>query len=227
MPRIQYLSHSAFLLETSGKRILFDPFFTGNPKAPARASQIHPDYILVSHGHGDHLGDSVEISKSTGAVIVAPFELAMWCGKHGAKIHDTHIGGGWDFEFGRVKLTIAHHGSAVGPDEQLEYAGNPCGFLVTSEGKTLYHAGDTGLFYDMKLIGEMNAIDLALLPIGDNYTMGLTDAVKAVELLRPKAVVPMHYDTFELIKADPAQFAARANQYSRVSVLQIGHWLEY
>lgn len=227
MPRIQYLSHSAFLLEISGKRVLFDPFFTGNPKAPASASDIRPDYILVSHGHSDHLGDAVDISKSTGAVIVAPFELAMWCGKHGANIHDMHIGGGWDFEFGRVQLTIAHHGSAVGPDERLEYAGNPCGFLVTSEGKTLYHAGDTGLFSDMKLIGEMNAIDLALLPIGDNYTMGVTDAVKAVELLRPKAVVPMHYDTFELIKADAARFATKANRHSRASVLKVGDWLEY
>lgn len=227
MPRIRYLSHSAFLLETAGKKLLFDPFFTGNPKAPKDVMSIRPDYILVSHGHSDHLGDAVEISKSTGAIIIAPFELAIWCGNQGAKVHDMHIGGGWDFDFGRVKLTIAHHGSAVGPDERLEYSGNPCGFLVTSEGKTLYHAGDTGLFYDMKLIGDMNVIDLALLPIGDNYTMGITDAVKAVEFLRPNAVVPMHYNTFEMIKADAGLFAEIANRFSRATVLNAGDWLEY
>lgn len=227
MPKIQYLSHSAFLLETSGKMILIDPFISGNPKAPASAKGIKPDYILVSHGHGDHLGDAVELSKAHGSVIVAPFELAMWCASQGASVHDMHIGGGWDFDFGRVKLTIAHHGSAVGPDEQLQYTGSPCGFLVSSEGKTLYHAGDTGLFYDMKLIGEMNAIDVALLPIGDNYTMGIADATKAVELLRPKVVVPMHYNTFELIKADADLFAEMANRFSRTTVMNVGDWLEY
>lgn len=227
MPRIQYLSHSAFQLETSGKTILIDPFLTGNPKAPASAKSIKPDYILVSHGHGDHLGDALALSKAHGAVIVAPFELAMWCAAQGAAVHDMHIGGGWDFDFGRVKLTIAHHGSAVGPDEQLQYTGSPCGFLVTSEGKTLYHAGDTGLFYDMKLIGELNAIDLALLPIGDNFTMGITDAIKAVEFLRPKQVVPMHYNTFDLIKADPANFAKGVSQFSRPIVMDVGDWLEY
>lgn len=227
MPRIQYLSHSAFLLETTGKKILIDPFISGNPKAPASAKSIKPDYILVSHGHGDHLGDALTLSKAHGAVIVAPFELAMWCTAQGATVHDMHIGGGWDFDFGRVKLTIAHHGSAVGPDEQLQYTGSPCGFLVTSEGKTLYHSGDTGLFYDMKLIGEMNTIDLALLPIGDNYTMGIVDAIKAVELLRPKQVVPMHYNTFDPIKVDPAAFAKGADKFSRTTVLNIGDWLEY
>lgn len=227
MPRIQYLSHSAFLLETSGKKILIDPFITGNPKAPASAKSIRPDYILVSHGHGDHLGDALELSKAHGAVIVAPFELAMWSQSQGAVVHAMHIGGGWDFDFGRVKLTIAHHGSAVGPDDRMQYTGNPCGFLVTSEGKMLYHSGDTGLFYDMKLIGEMNAIDLALLPIGDNFTMGIADAIKAVEFLRPKQVVPMHYNTFDPIKADPAAFAKGADKYSRTTVLNIGDWLEY
>ncbi len=227
MPRLQYLSHSAFLIDTAGKKILIDPFITGNPKAPSVARSIRPDYILLTHGHGDHVGDALELSKSSGATIVAPFELACWCAKHGAKVHEMHIGGGWDFEFGRVKLTIAHHGSAAGPDDKLEYTGNPCGFLVLSESKTLYHAGDTGLFYDMKLIGEMHAIDLALLPIGDNFTMGVTDAIKAVELLRPKQVVPMHYNTFDIINADPAVLANGAGQFSRVTILNPGDWLEY
>jgi L-ascorbate metabolism protein UlaG (beta-lactamase superfamily) len=227
MPRVRYLAHSAFLVECGKTKILIDPFITGNPKAPADAKSIRPDYILVSHGHGDHVGDAVEISKRCGATIIAPFELALWCGKHGAKIHDMHIGGGWNFDFGRVKLTIAHHGSAAGPDDALEYTGNPCGFLISADGKVLYHAGDTGLFYDMKLIGEMNAIDLALLPIGDNFTMGIDDAVKAVELLRPKQVVPMHYNTFPPIAADPNEFVRKVGQHSRVTVLNPGDWATY
>lgn len=228
MPKVQYLSHSAFLVETSKAKLLIDPFFTGNPKAPAEAKKIKPDYILLSHGHGDHLGDAVEISKSCGATIIAPNELAVWCSQKGCQVHPMHIGGGWSFDFGRVKLTIAHHGSAAGPGEYgWEYTGNPCGFLISADGKTLYHSGDTGLFYDMKLIGEMHAIDLALLPIGDNFTMGVPDAIKAVELLRPKHVVPMHYNTFDMIKADPKTFAAGAGKFAAVTILNIGDWLEY
>jgi L-ascorbate metabolism protein UlaG (beta-lactamase superfamily) len=228
MPKLQYLSHSAFLIETVGKKLLIDPFFTGNPKAPVHARTIKPDYILLSHGHGDHLGDGVEMAKEHSATIIAPNELAVWCGQKGCKTHPMHIGGGWNFEFGRVKLTIAHHGSAAGPGEYgWECTGSPCGFLITSEGKTLYHAGDTGLFYDMKLIGEMNAIDLALLPIGDNFTMGIADAIKAVEFLRPKRAVPMHYNTFDMIKADPQVFVSGASKFASVSVMNIGEWLVY
>jgi L-ascorbate metabolism protein UlaG (beta-lactamase superfamily) len=227
MPRLQYLSHSAFLIETAGKKILIDPFFTGNPKAPAEAKKIKADYILLTHGHGDHLGDGVQMAKDHGATIVAPNELAVWCGNKGCKVHPMHLGGAWNFDFGRVKLTIAHHGSAVAGDKGWEYTGNPCGFLVTSEGKTVYHSGDTALFFDMKLIGEMNPIDVALLPIGDNFTMGITDAIKAVELLRPRRVVPMHYDTFDMIKAEPKAFAEGASRFAPVTIMGIGEWLEY
>jgi L-ascorbate metabolism protein UlaG (beta-lactamase superfamily) len=175
------------------------------------------------------LGDTIAIAKRSGATVVAPFELATKCQNEGTEAHPMHIGGGWNFDFGRVKLTIAHHGSGAGPGPHgFEYTGNPCGFLVTAEGKTLYHAGDTGLFYDMKLIGEMNPVDLALLPIGDNFTMGVTDAIKAVELLKPKHVVPMHYDTFDLINADPAEFAAGAKKHgAAVTILGIGESLTY
>jgi L-ascorbate metabolism protein UlaG (beta-lactamase superfamily) len=229
MPTVKFLSHSCFAVEAGGKTLLIDPFFTGNPKAPSGTDQIAPDYILLTHGHGDHLGDGLEIAKRSGATIVAPNELAVWCQGKGAQTHPMHIGGGWDFDFGRVKLTIAHHGSAVMPDSGIwEYTGSPCGFLITADGKTLYHAGDTGLFYDMKLIGEMHPIDLALLPIGDNFTMGVTDAIKAVELLRPRQVVPMHYDTFDLVKADPAAFAAGAERHgAKAIVLGIGDTLDY
>lgn len=229
MPSVQYLSHSCFLVSAGGKKLIIDPFLTGNPKATMRADDVEADYVLLSHGHGDHLGDALEIAGSNNATIIAPNELAVYCANKGAKTHPMHIGGGWDFDFGRVKLTIAHHGSAIGPGPYgWEYTGSPCGFLVMADGRTLYHAGDTGIFYDMKLIGEMHPVDLALLPIGDNFTMGVDDAIKAVELLRPKHAVPMHYDTFDLIKADPGRFAAGAQRSGvKVTVLRVGESLTY
>jgi L-ascorbate metabolism protein UlaG (beta-lactamase superfamily) len=206
MPKVTYLGHSAFYLEGKKGRLVIDPFISGNPNAKVKPQDIKVDFVLLSHGHGDHIGDALEIAKANGATIVAPFELANYCDSKGAKVHAMHIGGAHEFPFGRVKLTIAHHGSAA-PDGS--YVGNPCGFLVTMDGKTLYHTGDTGLFYDMKLIGEMNPIDLVVLPIGDNFTMGIDDAVKAVEFLRPKMAVPMHYGTFEVIKTDPNEFVKK------------------
>lgn len=225
MPKLTYLGHSAFLVVGNKARLIIDPFLTGNPKATQKASDMKVDYILVSHGHGDHLGDALEIAKANKATVVAPFELAGYCESKGAAIHAMHLGGGHDFPFGRIKLTIAHHGSQT-PDGF--YAGPPCGFLVTMDGKTLYHTGDTALFMDMQLIGEMNKIDVALLPIGDNYTMGMTDAVKAVELLKPGLAVPMHYNTWDLIAADPADFVKRvADKKIKAQVLPVGNTLEY
>ncbi|HEX9751486.1 MAG TPA: metal-dependent hydrolase [candidate division Zixibacteria bacterium] len=229
MPTLQFLSHSCFRFAIGQTTLLIDPFFSGNPKAPADAANINPDYILLTHGHGDHLGDAIAIAKRARSTIIAPNELAVWSQRQGVKAHPMHIGGGWDFPFGRVKLTIAHHGSGIGPGPNgWEYAGNPCGYLITAEGKTVYHAGDTALFYDMKLIGEMHPIDVALLPIGDNFTMGVTDAIKAVEFLKPRRVVPMHYDTFDLIKADPGRFAVGARSHGcEPVILAIGESLDY
>lgn len=215
MPKLTFLGHAAFSLELSGAKLLIDPFLSGNPLAAAGPDDIEADYVLLTHGHPDHLGDGIEIAKKNDATIVAPFELATHCETKGTTVHPMHIGGAFEFPFGRVKLTIAVHGSGFPTEQGIEYLGNPCGFLVTADGKTVYHAGDTGLFYDMKLIGEMNEIDIALLPIGDNFTMGIDDAVKATELLGARLSIPMHYDTFDLIKADPEAFVAKVKKEGR------------
>jgi L-ascorbate metabolism protein UlaG (beta-lactamase superfamily) len=207
MLKVTFLGHSCVMASDGKNNIIIDPFLTGNPQATIKAKDIKVDYILATHGHGDHLGDAVEIAKRNNATIIAPNELAVYVSKQGAKAHNMHIGGAYNFPFGRVKLTIAHHGSAAG--DGLEYTGNPCGFLIQMGGKLIYHAGDTGLFYDMKLIGDMNNIDLAFLPIGDNFTMGVDDAVKAVEFLSPTKVVPIHYKTWPLIDTEPLDFAKK------------------
>jgi L-ascorbate metabolism protein UlaG (beta-lactamase superfamily) len=225
MPKATFLGHSCVRLEDGDNRLIIDPFLTGNDLAAAKPDEIKAKWILVTHGHGDHVGDAISIAKHNDATIIANFELANLCAREGLKVHPMHIGGCHDFEFGRVKLTIAHHGGGYG-DDASRYTGPPVGFLVTLHGKTVYHSGDTGLFYDMKLIGDMNSIDLAFLPIGDNFTMGIDDAVKAVEFLHPKKVVPMHYDTFDVIKANPKDFASRVKG-SEVVVLKPGKSVEY
>jgi L-ascorbate metabolism protein UlaG (beta-lactamase superfamily) len=202
--KLKYFSHSSFQITTnSGKKILIDPFLDGNPTSPAKAADVDAEYIILTHAHGDHIGDSFSIAKRCGSSFICVNELADYCKSKGFEAHNMHIGGGYDFEFGRVKFTIAHHGSMT---PENSYAGEPAGVIISIDGKNIYHTGDTGLFYDMKLIGEMTPIDYLLLPIGDNFTMGITDAVKAVELTSPKVAIPMHYNTFPVIKADPNEF---------------------
>lgn len=214
--KVTYLSHSCFLIETSSHRLLIDPFLTGNSLAKVKPEQVECDFILISHGHEDHLGDSVQIAKRTGATIISNYEVATTCQKRGASnIHPMNPGGSWQFPFGKVKLTTAHHSSSNVTAEGFLYLGNPCGILITADDKTLYHAGDTALFMDMKLIGELNHIDLAMLPIGDNYTMGPEDAALAAEFLRAELSVPMHYNTFEFIKVDPAEFVKKVEAGGR------------
>lgn len=222
--QITWLGHSCILVDTGKAKLLIDPFITGNPLSPVTSETVEADYILVSHGHGDHLGDSVAISKRTGATIVSNFEIQNWLLKQGVnKTHPQHIGGGFNHPWGRVKLTIAHHGSGL-PDGS--YGGNPCGFLLYIGDKKIYHACDTGLFYDMKLLGE-EGIDLAILPIGDNFTMGPDDALRAVQLLEPKEVIPIHYNTFDVIKQDADAWAERVQSKtsSRVRVLKPGEFI--
>ncbi len=214
--KVTWLGHACISIEAGGKTLLIDPFLTGNPAAAKGPDAVKPDYILISHGHGDHVGDAVAIAKRTHAELIANAEICGWLEKQGLKnCHPQHIGGGHEYPFGRVKLTIAHHGSAL-PDGSN--GGNPAGFLIYAEGKKIYCAQDTGLFYDMKLIGE-EGIDLAMLPIGDNYTMGPDDALRAVKLIEPKAVIPIHYKTWDLIKADEQAWAERVKAETKAKVV--------
>lgn len=203
--KLKYFAHSAFQLITDdGTIILIDPFLDDNPNSPLKSDDVDADYIVLTHAHGDHIGDSLKIAKRKNPTFICVNELANWVISKGFKAHNMHIGGAFKFDFGKVKFTIAHHGSLT-PDNQ--YAGEPAGVLLFIENKCIYHTGDTGLFYDMKLIGEMNSIDYLLVPIGDNFTMGISDAVKAVEFISPKILtIPMHYNTFPVIEADPEQF---------------------
>lgn len=224
--RVRWLGHSNLLIESDGQKILIDPFFTGNPAVPISAKEVRADVILVSHGHGDHLGDAIDISRRTGATVVANYEISEWLKAQGlTTVHGMQHGGSFGFPFGRVKLTLAFHGSML-PDGSN--GGNPVGFLLyLKDGKKIYDAADTGLFGDMKLIGE-EGIDLALLPIGDNYTMGPDDALRAVKLIQPRKVTPIHYNTFPLIAQDAAAWAARvrAETSSEPVVVQPGEWIE-
>lgn len=223
--KLTFLGHACVFVESDAHRIIIDPFLSGNPLARLGPEEIACEYVIVTHGHGDHLGDTIEIAKKNDAMVISNFEIATYCNQQGVeKIHPMHIGGAAQFPFGRVKLTIAHHGSGfVTENNEIITLGNPAGVLLTIAGKTIYHAGDTGLFYDMKLIGDMNDIDVALLPIGDNFTMGIDDAVKAVEFLQPKLTVPIHYKTFDLIDVDPQEFAGKVSaQGGDVRILDVG-----
>ena len=213
MLNLSYYGHSCFGLSDEEYFILIDPFITDNPTATVRADDLNPTHILISHGHHDHLGDAIEIAKRTKALIVAPSELATYCKTKGARTHGMHIGGSYKFEFGKVKLTNALHGSAVIQGDNIVYTGAPCGFIIEIHGKLIYHAGDTGLFMDMKLIGDMYELDCALLPIGDNYVMGPEDAAVAANFLRPKLSIPMHYNTFPVIVQNPLSFIEKLKSY--------------
>jgi L-ascorbate metabolism protein UlaG (beta-lactamase superfamily) len=199
MTTITWHGHSTFSMQANGYNLLIDPFFSGNPSAKTTADEAAADFILLTHGHGDHVGDTLAIAKRTGAQVISNFEVGNWVMAQGHQnVHQQHIGGGFQHPFGHLKLTIAFHGSSM-PDGS--YGGMPAGFLLTTEGKRIYIAGDTALYSDMALIGR-GGLDLAVLPVGDNYTMGPEDGLTAVTFLKPKAVIPCHYNTWPLLEID-------------------------
>lgn len=224
--KITFLGHSGFLIQGSSS-IVIDPFLTGNPVATVKPKDIRADLILVSHGHGDHLGDAVDIARQSGGTLVSVFEMAGYAGRHGAQSHGMHIGGSHTFNGVKIKLTPAWHGTGFG-EGPMEYLGTPCGFLINMDGRTIYHSGDTGLFGDMELLGRLHPADLAILPIGDNFTMGPEDAIEAVKMLKPRIVIPMHYNTWPLIEQDPIKFQTEveSSTTSKVKVLAPGESYE-
>jgi len=204
--KLTYYGHSCFAVRIGGHDLLFDPYITENELAKGiDVKKVPADYILISHGHDDHVGDALVIAKRTGATIITTYELALWLEKKGAKVHPMNHGGWFKFDFGRVKFANAIHSSST-PDGQ--YAGNPAGILVESAEGNFYYSGDTALTMDMKLIGESTKLRFAALCIGDNFTMGADDAVKAAEFVRCNEILGVHYDTFPPIKIDHAQAIA-------------------
>jgi len=217
--KVTWLGHAALALEIDGVHVLVDPFLTGNPLAAADPATVAADYILLTHGHGDHVGDTVAIAKRTGARVIANNEVSHWIAGQGVRdTHGMNPDGAVDFGFARVALTMAVHSSSM-PDGS--YGGQANGIVFTTpEGKKLYLAGDTGLFSDMKLIGS-RGINLAVLPIGGNYTMGPAEALEAVRLIAPRAVLPIHYNTFPLIQADAAGWAQRVHNETDSQVIVV------
>ncbi|MFZ5966695.1 MAG: metal-dependent hydrolase [Bacillota bacterium] len=224
--KIQFLGHACFYIEEGSFKALIDPFISNNPSSTAKPEQFHDvTHIFVTHGHGDHLGDAINIASTSNATVITNYEIAAFLGGKNITTHPMHIGGRTRFDFGTVKMTPALHGSGIDTISGMVYGGNPCGFVIDINGKKIYHAGDTGLTMDMKLL-EIEKIDVACLPIGGNYTMDIEDALRAVEFIKPRKVIPMHYGTFPVIEADPAVFKDKVKNAETI-ILHSGDTYEF
>lgn len=222
--KLTYLGHAALIIEEGNFKGIIDPFITGNALAKVTVDElVGITHIFVTHGHGDHIGDTVKIAKKNNALVIANAEICAYLSKFDLRLHSMHIGGRTRLDFGKVKMTNALHGSGISDGGNMIYGGNPCGFVIETNGKKVYHAGDTGLTLDMKLL-ENEKIDVAFLPIGGNYTMDLDDAVIATDFIKAKKVVPMHYDTFEVIKSDPEEYKTKVKG-SEVIILNVNECL--
>ncbi len=213
MVTFKYYGHSCFMLDNGEHKVLFDPFLTGNPKATIKAEEIDCDFILISHAHSDHLGDAPEIAGRTGAELVGIPEVLAICEQRvpGLKQHPMNLGGSINLPFGRVRMTMAKHSSGVA-------GGIACGYVISMSGLKIYFAGDTALFGDMQLIGRKDEIDYAILPVGDNYTMGLEDAALAAQWLNARHVIPVHYNTWPIINQDVKKYREITEAMSRAEV---------
>lgn len=225
--KITWLGHSVFLFEAE-KKLLIDPFISGNPLAPCSPEELNPDIIAVTHGHRDHLGDTIEIGKRTGCRIISVHEVANYIKSKGVFAEGMGKGGTVNVEGIKLTMTEALHSSSIDASGFSFDGGSPAGFIIRINDHSIYHAGDTGVFGDMQLIGELYEPELALLPIGDKFTMGIKEATKAVELIQPKIVIPMHYNTFDVIIQDPLKFkqAVESKTNTKVIIMQPGQSIE-
>ena len=223
MAKLTFHGQSTFTVEMDdGTRLVIDPFFDDNPVSDVKRAEVGPvDHILCTHGHFDHFADAIPLAEETGATLIATFEIVSFAETCGiANGHPLHIGGGYDFPFGRVKMTAALHGGQVHGDTTGQFTTVPGGFLMHLDGKRIYHAGDTALLLDMQLL--RGKVDVAILPIGDNFTMGPEDAAEAVGFIEPEIVVPVHYNTWPLIAQDPEHFRDLVGDRAEVRVMEPG-----
>ena len=221
--KLSFHGQSTIYFESNDKKVIVDPFISGNDKSDLDEQTLDVDYIILTHGHGDHFGDVVELANRNHATVIGSAEVQGYLTTyHGIEhAHGMNIGGKYQFDFGTVKFVQAFHSSSYTNEDGI-YLGMPMGVIIEAEGKTIYHAGDTGLFSDMKLIAERHPVDVCFIPIGDNFTMGIEDASYAInEFIKPKISVPIHYNTFPLIEQDPQKFKEAVSQ-GEVQILQPG-----
>ncbi len=229
--RIQWFGHSAFEITSSDTRILLDPFISNNPVCSTAVEEFEPDVICVTHGHADHLGDAMEIAERTGALLIANHELSVFFSRQGLESTGMNIGGTISIDGIGIRMVDAKHSSDIDFTEEVTSGGSACGFIIETPEGRVYHAGDTGLFSDMRdVIGEIYRPDIALLPIGDRYTMGPEDAAVAAGWIKPEKILPMHYNTFPVIEQNPQVFAElveRTSPGTEVIILDVGGFYEY